>query len=132
MLFLSASTDTPYRFESTFVWVVLLVYITEMHSVFHLHYNHVCTAIILPHLSHDGVLTLLDELVLSLDNGLQEFEVLYMAAVRLGAVDKVLHHTLVDFTAQLEVIHEDVLHGDCLQNLKRKISIKLAALLALE
>ena len=71
------------------------------------------------HLSHDGVLTLLDELVFGFDNGLKEFEVLDMAAMRLGAVDKVLHHALVDLTAQLEVIHENVLHGDCLQNLKR-------------
>ena len=69
-------------------------------------------------LSHDDVLTLLNELALGLDDGLQELEVLDVAAVRLDAVDKVLYHTLVDLTAQLEVIHEDMLHGDCLEDLK--------------
>jgi hypothetical protein len=65
-------------------------------------------------LSHDDVLTLLNELALGLDDGLQELEVLDVAAMRLDAVDKVLHHSLIDLTAQLEVIHEDMLHGDCL------------------
>lgn len=65
------------------------------------------------HLGHDNILTLLDELVLGLHDGLQELEVLHMSAVSLRAVDKVLHHSLVDLTAQLEVVHEDVLHGDC-------------------
>ena len=69
------------------------------------------------HLSHDDVLTLLDELVLGLHYGLQELQILDVTAVTLGAVDKVLNHALVDLTAQLEVIHEDVLHGHCLQNL---------------
>lgn len=40
-----------------------------------------------------------------------------MSAVSLCAVDKVLHHSLVDLTAQLEVVHEDVLHGDCFKDL---------------
>lgn len=30
----------------------------------------------------------------------------------LSTVDKVLNHTLVNLTAQLEVIHKDVLNGD--------------------
>ena len=68
-------------------------------------------------LGHDDVLALLDELVLRLDDGLQELEVLHVAAVRLDAVDEVLHHALVDLAAQLEVVHEDVLHGDRLQDL---------------
>ena len=69
-------------------------------------------------LSHDDVLTLLDELVLGLDDGLEELEVLDVSAVGLDAVDKVLHHALVDLAAQLEVVHEDVLHGDRLQDLE--------------
>lgn len=36
----------------------------------------------------------------------------------LSTVDKVLNHSLVNLTAQLEVIHEDVLHGDRLKDLK--------------
>lgn len=35
-----------------------------------------------------------------------------VAAVRLDAMYKVLHYAVVDLAAQLEVIHEDVLHGD--------------------
>lgn len=64
-------------------------------------------------LSHDNVLTLLDELVLGLHDGLQKLEVLNVSAMSLSAVDKVLNHSLVDLTAQLEVVHKDVLHGDC-------------------
>jgi len=40
-----------------------------------------------------------------------------MSTVCLGTVDKVLNYTLVDLTAQLEIIHEDVLHGDSLEDL---------------
>lgn len=40
-----------------------------------------------------------------------------MSTVRLSAVDKVLNYTLVDLTAQLEIVHEDVLHRDRLQDL---------------
>lgn len=64
------------------------------------------------HLCHHDILTFLDELVFGLDDGLQKLEVLYVAAVRLDAVHKVLHHTVIDLAAQLEVVHEDVLHGD--------------------
>lgn len=69
-------------------------------------------------LSHDNVLAFLDELVLSLDDGLQELEVVNTAAVRFDAVHKVLHHPLINLTTQLEIIHEDVLHGHCLQYLE--------------
>lgn len=65
-------------------------------------------------LSHDNVLTLLDELVLCLDDGLQEFEVVDAASMCLNAVDEMLHHTIINLTAKLEVIHEDVLHGHSL------------------
>lgn len=71
-------------------------------------------------LCHDNVLTLLDELVLGLDNGLQKLEILDMPTMRLSTVDKVLNHTLVNLAAELEVIHEDVLHGDSLQDLGMK------------
>ncbi len=40
-----------------------------------------------------------------------------MSAVGLDAVDEVLHDALVHLAAQLEVVHEDVLHGDGLQDL---------------
>lgn len=73
------------------------------------HYDHHKTD-----LSHDNVLTLLDKLVLGLHNGLQELQILNMSTMGLSTVDKVLNYSLVDLTAQLEVIHEDVLHGDCL------------------
>lgn len=63
-------------------------------------------------LSHDNVLTLFDELILSLHDGLKKLKVLDMSTVCLSAVDKVLNHPLVDLTAELEVIHENVLHGN--------------------
>lgn len=71
-------------------------------------------------LSHDNVLAFLDELVLSFDNGLQELEVVDTAAVCFDAVHKVLHHPLVNLTTQLEIIHEDMLHGHCLKNLENR------------
>lgn len=43
-----------------------------------------------------------------------------MSTMRLCAVDKVLNYPLVDLTAQLEIIHEDVLHGDRLQDLRQQ------------
>ncbi|TNN41327.1 hypothetical protein EYF80_048501 [Liparis tanakae] len=46
------------------------------------------------------------------DDATFELEVLDVSAVGLGAVDEVLNHSLVDLAAQLEVVHEDVLHGD--------------------
>lgn len=64
-------------------------------------------------LCHDDVLTLFDEFILRFDDSLKELEVLDVAAVCFDAVDKVLNHTLIDLTAQLEVVHEDMLHGDC-------------------
>lgn len=63
------------------------------------------------YLCHDNVLTLFDELILCFDNSLQKLEVLNITAVCFDAVDEVLNHTLIDLTAQLEVVHEDVLHG---------------------
>lgn len=63
-------------------------------------------------LGHDDVLTLFDELILCFDDSLKEFQVLDVAPVCFDAVDKVLDHALVYLAAQLEVVHEDVLHGD--------------------
>lgn len=37
--------------------------------------------------------------------------------MRLNAVDEMLDDPLVDLTAQLEVVHKDVLHRHCLQDL---------------
>lgn len=48
------------------------------------------------HLGHDHVLTLLDVLALSLDDGVQEVQVLHMAAMGGHAVDEVLWHRLID------------------------------------
>lgn len=69
------------------------------------------------HLSHDHVLALLNEFPFCLDNCLEKLDVLDIPTVGLYAVDEVLDHSLVDLTAQLEVVHEDVLHGHCLQDL---------------
>lgn len=66
------------------------------------------------HLCHHDVLALLDKFVLGFDDCLQKLKVLDMAAVCLDAVHKVLHYTVIDLAAQLEVIHEDVLHGHSL------------------
>lgn len=41
--------------------------------------------------------------------------------MRFNAVDKVLDHAFVDLTAQLEVVHEDVLHGDSFKDLEEKV-----------
>lgn len=50
-------------------------------------------------LCHDYVLAFLDKLVFGFDNSLKELEVLDIASVCFNAVDKVLHHSLVDLTA---------------------------------
>lgn len=72
------------------------------------------------HLSHDHVLALFDEFPFRFDDGLQELDVLDVAAVRLDAVDEVLHNPLVDLAAELEVVHEDVLHRDGLEDLPER------------
>lgn len=69
------------------------------------------------HLGHDHVLAFLDEFAFGLDDRLQELDVLDVAAVSLDAVDEVLHDPLIDLAAQLEVVHEDVLHRHRLQDL---------------
>ena len=69
------------------------------------------------HLSHDHVLALFNEFPFCLDNRLEQLDVLDISTVGRYAVDEVLDHSLVDLTVQLEVVHEDVLHGHCLQDL---------------
>lgn len=71
-----------------------------------------------PHLRHDHVLTLLHVLALGLDDGVEEVEVLNVAAVRGQAVDEVLQDALRDLAAQLVVVAEDVLHRLRLQQLQ--------------
>lgn len=74
----------------------------------------------LSHLSHYHILAFLYEFPLCLDDGLQELDVLNVPAVGLDAVDEVLHHALVDLAAELEVVHENVLHCHCFQDLREK------------
>lgn len=38
----------------------------------------------------------------------------------LNAVNKMLDNPLIDLTAELEIVHEDVLHGDRLQDLAQE------------
>lgn len=71
-----------------------------------------------PHLGHDHVLTLLHVLALGLDDGVEEVEVLNVAAVRGQTVDEVLQDALGDLAAQLVVVTEDVLHRLGLQQLQ--------------
>ena len=76
------------------------------------------------HLLHDDILALADELSLSSDDGLEELEVLDVAAVRLDAVHEVLHHLVAQLAAQLGVVLEDGAHRLSLQQLIReKISL---------
>lgn len=70
------------------------------------------------HLSHYHILAFLNEFPLCLDDGLQELDVLNVPAVRLDAVDEMLHHALVDLAAELEIVHENVLHCHCFQDLR--------------
>lgn len=71
-----------------------------------------------PHLGHDHVLALLHVFALGLDDGVEEVEVLDVAAVRGQAVDEVLQDALWDLAAQLVVVTEDVLHCLRLQQLQ--------------
>lgn len=62
-------------------------------------------------LLHDHILALADELILRFDDRLQKLEILYMATVNLDAVDKVLHHLITNFVAQVEIVLEDGADG---------------------
>jgi hypothetical protein len=61
-----------------------------------------------------------DELILRLDNGLEEPEVLHVPAVGLDTVDEVLDDLLVHLVAQRLVALEDAAHRLCLQQLKNE------------
>lgn len=65
-------------------------------------------------------MTLLNEFPFGLNNSLQELDVLDVSTVSFNAVNKVLHDSLVDLTAELEIVHEDVLHCNRLQDLAQE------------
>lgn len=69
------------------------------------------------YLCHYHVLAFLHIFAICLHNGLQEPQVLHMAAMCLDAVHKVLHNPLADFIAQMVIVHEDVPHGFCFKEL---------------
>lgn len=69
------------------------------------------------HLCHDFVLAFLNILSISPHNGFQELEVLNMFSVCFNAVDEVMDHAFADLIAKLVVVHEDVAHRLCFQQL---------------
>lgn len=71
------------------------------------------------YLGHHHVLAFLHVFAVCFHDRLQEPQVLYMAAVGLDAVHKVLDHPLADLVAQVIIVHEDVPHGFCLEELSR-------------
>lgn len=73
------------------------------------------------HLSHYHILAFLNEFSFRLDNCLQELYVLNVSAMCFYTVDKVLNDAFINLTAKLEVVHENVLHCHCFQNLMKEI-----------
>lgn len=69
------------------------------------------------HLSHYHILAFLNEFSFCLDNCLQELYVLNIPAMCFDTVDKVLNNAFINLAAKLEVVHENVLHCYCFQNL---------------
>lgn len=69
------------------------------------------------HLCHDFVLAFLNVLSISLHNGFQELEVLNMFSACFNAVDEVMDHAVADLIAKQVVVHEDVAHRLCFQQL---------------
>lgn len=67
------------------------------------------------YLLHDHILGAAEEGSLCFDDGLEELEVLDMAAVCLDAVNEVLNHTLRHLTTQMRVIFEHSTDGLCLE-----------------
>ena len=57
---------------------------------------------------HDDILTVFDILILSFDDGLQEFDVEHFAAMQFNQVNEMLHVLLGDRLAELNIIHKDV------------------------
>lgn len=71
------------------------------------------------HLSHYHILAFLNEFSFCLDNCLQELYVLNIPAMCFDTVDKVLNNAFINLAAKLEVVHENVLHCYCFQNLMK-------------
>lgn len=69
------------------------------------------------YLLHDHVLAASYEVSLRLNDGLQEFEVLHVSALRLDALHEVLDHTLSHLAAQHVVVLKDRADRPCLQQL---------------
>lgn len=72
------------------------------------------------YLCHYHILAFLHIFPICFYNRLQKPQVLHVAAVRLDAVHKVLHDPLADLIAEMVVVHEDVPHGLCFQELTRQ------------
>lgn len=70
------------------------------------------------YLCHHHILAFLHIFPICLHHSLQEAQVLDVAAMCLHAVYKVLYHPLAELTAQEVIVHEDVPHGLCLQELQ--------------
>lgn len=73
------------------------------------------------YLGHDHILAFLHVFAVCFHDGLQEPQVLHVAAVCLDAVHEVLDHPLADLVAQVVVVHEDVPHGFRLEELSRGV-----------
>lgn len=72
------------------------------------------------YLCHYHILAFLHIFAICFYNRLQKPQVLHVAAVRLDAVDEVLHNSLANFIAQMVIVHEDVPHGFCFKELNRE------------
>ena len=77
------------------------------------------------YLGHDSVLTAADVGAISLDNSLQELEVLCVVAIGLNAVDKLLHQLFSDLITQLNVVFEDGTNRLCLNQLHLCVTVRL-------
>ena len=77
------------------------------------------------YLGHGSVLTPADVGAISLDNSLQELEVLRMVAVGFDAVDEFLHQLLGDLVTQLNVVFEDGTNRLCLNQLHICVTVRL-------
>lgn len=71
------------------------------------------------YLGHHHILAFLHIFAICFHDCLQEPQVLHMAAMRLDTVHEVLDDPLADLIAQMIIVHEDVPHGFCFQELSR-------------
>lgn len=72
------------------------------------------------YLCHYHILAFLHIFTICFYNRLQKPQVLHVAAVCLDAMHKVLHNSLADLIAEMVIVHEDVPHGFCFQELTRE------------